>query len=321
MDVSVCIVSWNTKDLLYKCIKSIKEKTLGLVYEIIVVDNASADGSGEMVLENFPDCKLIESKKNLGFAKGNNMAVKEASGKYILYLNPDTEVVTNAIGGIFSFLENNANYGAAGCKLTDPIGNIQYTCAAAFPTPLNTLSSLLLLDKAFPQSKLLSSRELNYWNHEDSRGVECLSGACMMVRKDVVESLGGFDEKIFMYSEDLDLCYRILSTGRYIYYLSTEVIIHNEGASTKVKSNKNFSSLMQKASNYYFFRKHFGIKKAEQFRLAVCLGSFSRLILIFVSFPLFVLVKEINPVDAFIKYINIFLWSIGLRTTNHLVEG
>lgn len=316
MDVSVCIVSWNTKDLLSNCIKTIKEKTFGVSYEIIIVDNASADGSSEMVRERFLDCKLIESRRNLGFAKGNNLAVKGASGKYILYLNPDTEVVTNAIGGIFSFLENNNDYGAAGCKLTDPNGNIQYTCAAAFPTPFNTLCSLLLLDKVFPRSRFFTSRELSYWNHEDSRSIECLSGACLMVRRDIVEKLGGFDENVFMYSEDLDLCYRILKAGWNIYYLATEVIIHNEGASTKVRSNKNFSSLMQKESNYYFLKKNFGLIKAVEFRLIAGVGSLSRIIIILIFSPILAIKRHFNIFKAFHKYVTIILWSIGLKNTS-----
>jgi GT2 family glycosyltransferase len=112
MDISICIVSWNTKYLLYDCIKSIKEKTNGINYEIIVVDNNFKDGSVEMVRQKFPDCKLFVSNQNWGFVKGNNIAIKKASGKYILYLNPDTTLVTNAINGMYNFLENNITYGA-----------------------------------------------------------------------------------------------------------------------------------------------------------------------------------------------------------------
>ena len=320
MDVSICIVSWNTKDLLYDCIKSIKKKTNGINYEIIVVDNASKDGSLEVVRQKFPECKLIASNKNLGFARGNNIAIKEAFGKYILYLNPDTTLVTSAINGMNNFLENNTTYGAVSCKLTDKSGNIQYTCAAAFPTPFNTLCSLLFLDRIFPKSKLFTSRELNYWNHEDSRNVECLSGACIMVRKEIVDELGGFDENIFMYSEDLDLCYRILKRGWQIFYLASEVIIHHEGASTKAKKNKNFAPLMQKASNYYFFHKNFGRMKAVQFRAAVCFGSLFRIILIFLSSPILVFKKYSYLSDTFNKYFNILMWSIGLLKANQLIK-
>jgi len=112
MDISICIVNWNVKDLLNDCIKSIKEKTNGINHEIIVVDNDSKDGSVEMVRQKFPDCKLVVSNQNCGFVKENNIAIKKASGKYILYLNPDTMLVISAINGMYNFLENNITYGA-----------------------------------------------------------------------------------------------------------------------------------------------------------------------------------------------------------------
>lgn len=316
MDVSVCIVSWNTKDLLYNCIKSIKEKTFGVNYEIIIVDNASSDGSSEMVRVQFPECKLIESKDNLGFAKGNNVAVEEASGKYILYLNPDTEVVTNAIHGMFRFLETSKAYGAVGCKLTDVQGNIQFTCASAFPTPLSELSFLFLLNRFFPKSKYFSARELDYWDHMDSKDVDCLSGACIMAKRELIEKLGGFDGNIFMYSEDLDLCYRILKENQRIYYLSTETIIHNEGASSRKKNKLHFAALMQKQSNYYFIRKNYGEFRAQCFRVAIFTGSLLR-VLITMSILLAVgcglVKKDNNRRNILNKYTNILLWSIHMK--------
>lgn len=316
MDVSVCIVSWNTKELLYKCIKSIKDKTFGISYEIIVVDNASTDGSSEMILEKFSDCKLIESKNNLGFAKGNNVAVKEALGKYILYLNPDTEVVTNAIHGMFHFLKTNKEYGAVGCKLTDVKGNIQHTCASTFPTPLTELSLLFLLNRIFPRSKYFSTRELDYWDHVDSRDVDCLSGACIMARRDLIERMKGFDEKIFMYSEDLDMCYRILKEGFKIYYLSTEVIKHLAGASSRKAKNVHFAVLMQKQSNYYFMRKHYGGFHAQCFRMAIFAGSLFRILIaifLLLAFSCGLVKKDINPRYILGKYTNMLLWSLHIK--------
>ena len=315
MDVSVCIVNWNTRELLYKCIKSIKEKTLGLTYEIIIVDNDSHDGSAEMVRKEFPDCKVTESE-NVGFARGNNKAAKEATGKYILYLNPDTELVTNALYGMFRFLEDNKDFGAVGCRLIYPNGVIQYTCACTFPTPFNQMCYLLGLNRIFPKSKVFSSSELDYWDHQTSGSVDCLSGACMMVRKSIIERLGGFDESTFMYSEDFDLCYRILKDGWKIYYLSEEVIIHNEGSSTNKKKNKNFAPLMMKESNFYFLSKHFGHAKPKQFRLVTCIGSLSRILSVMLLFPILMPVlnnKEKNFSEVLDKYTNIFLWSIGIR--------
>jgi len=316
MDVSVCIVNWNTKDLLRNCIAAIKEKTTGVSYEIVVVDNNSSDGSQDMLRTEYPDCKLIASTENLGFARGNNHCVKHTTGEYILYLNPDTELITNAIYGMYSFLETNKNVGAAGCKLIYPDGKIQYTCASTFPTPFREFSSLFLLNRIFPKSKCFSARELDYWDHMESREVDCLSGACIMAKRELIERLGGFDEKIFMYSEDLDLCYKILKEGFSIYYLSTEAIMHYEGASSKKRSS-NFAPLLQKQSNYYFISKNYGDFQARCFRMATFAGSLFRIL---ITVPLFIAAesgmmnKDIDPSNILDKYINILLWSIRIKT-------
>jgi GT2 family glycosyltransferase len=312
-NVSICIVNWNTTKLLKNCIKSIEEKTVGLTYEIIIVDNDSQDDSVSMVKREYPGCLLVESKKNLGFARGNNEAVKNASGKYILYLNPDTELITNAIYGMFIFLERNTNFGAVGCKLVTADGQIQFTCARTFPTPFNQFCLLSMLNRLFPQSRALSTVEMNYWDHSDSREIDCLSGACIMARKDVIDSLGGFDENYFMYAEDVDLCYRIRKDAWKIYYLCEESIFHYEGASSKQKADKHFSALMQRASNYYFLIKHFGHIKGMTFKAAVGIGSIIRLIVLSVLTLFLILTgpKKISP-DIFGKYLTLFLWSIGL---------
>ncbi len=317
IDVSICIVNWNTKELLQKCIKSINEKTHGLTYEIIIVDNNSSDDSVLMLKRDHPECLLIESKKNLGFAKGNNEAAKKASGKYILYLNPDTELRTNAIYGMFLFLEKNADFGAVGCTLVTSDEQIQFTCARAFPTPFNQFSFLAMLNRLFPRSRYFSASDMNYWDHADSREIECLSGACMLARKHIIDTQNGFDENIFMYAEDVDLCYRIRKEGWKIYYLAAESIFHHEGASSKKKQNKYFSALMQRDSNYYYFTKHFGSLKALEFKAAVGFGSIIRLSLLVLLSPFLIQSRpDTVSFDVFGKYINLFLWSIGLRNVH-----
>jgi GT2 family glycosyltransferase len=314
IDVSICIVNWNTEELLKKCIKSVKEKTTGLTYEVIIVDNNSQDDSVQMVKLEYPECQIIESKRNLGFAKGNNEAVKKASGKYILYLNPDTELITNAIYGMYLFLEKNTDFGAVGCKLVDVDGQIQFTCARTFPTPFNQFSLLAMLNKLFPRSVKLSTVEMSYWDHADSREIDCLSGACIMARKHIIDTLNGFDEKIFMYAEDVDLCFRIRKEAGRIYYLAAESICHHEGASTKKRPKKHFGAIMQRTSNYYFLTKHFGHVKALEFKAAVGLGSIVRLFaLIFLSLVFIGSQPEKVSPGVFGKYFNLFLWSIGLR--------
>ena len=241
MDVSVIIVSWNTKDLLKRCLQSINEQTKGITYEVIVIDNDSHDGTCEMLKEEFPKYHLIESKKNLGFVKGNNCAFKHARGRYILYLNPDMELLSNAIGEMKCFLDQKLEYGAVGCKLVYPNGSIQYVCARTFPTPFNQFCFLVALNRIFPNSKTFSTVEMRYWDHNDSREVDCLSGACILVRRRIIQWLSGFDEKIFMYADDVDLCFRIRKAGWKIQYLADHKIIHYSGASSKQHSKRYFS--------------------------------------------------------------------------------
>lgn len=314
MEVSICIVNWNTKDLLYNCIKSIEEKTFGVRYEILVVDNNSADESVEMVQREFSNCNLILSERNLGFAKGNNVAVKKASGKYILYLNPDTELVTNAIYGMYLFLEEQKEFGAVGCTLLNPDGTIQFTGARTFPNPFNQFCYLTMLNRLFPRSKFFSTIEIGYWDHMESREIDCLSGACIMVRKDIIDKLKGFDESIFMYAEDVDLCYRIRKDGWKIYYLADEEIIHMEGAASKKTSNKYFGAILQRESNHYFLRKHFGNAEAVKFKLVICVGSLIRILTIILLIPNLMLVQKRRDILFIIgKYYNLFLWSIGMN--------
>jgi GT2 family glycosyltransferase len=232
-------------------------------------------------------------------------------------LNPDTELMTNAIFGMFSFLENNADYGAVGCKLVTSDGRIQFTCARTFPTPFNQFAFLIVLNRLFPRSRYLSSVELNYWDHAESREIDCLSGACIMARKHIIDTLGGYDETYFMYAEDVDLCYRIGKAGWKNYYLAEESIFHHEGASSKKRSDRYFSAIMQRASNHYFLTKHFGHMKAFKYRVAVGVGSIIRLFILIILSPLLIQCKpeKVRP-DIFGKYSNLLLWAIGLRNVN-----
>jgi GT2 family glycosyltransferase len=311
MDVSVCIVNWNTRELLRHCLQSIRDRTRGLEVEVVVVDNASVDDSAEMVRVDFPEVKLVMSMENLGFARGSNLAAASATGDYLLYLNPDTALVTNAIFGMWTFLLNHPRHGAVGCRLLNTDGSVQLTCASSYPTTRNELSSLLFLDRAFPKSRLCSSRELNYWDHADSRDVDCLSGACMMLPR----RLAGFDESLFMYGEDLDLCCRIRRKGLGLHYLAGEVIYHHEGAASRNKG-RSFAPLFQRAANYYFLRKNFGRAAAIGYRGAVSIGSTARIVAATLLAPVWVLRRGARPQDLvnFIaRHSDLLLWSIGLK--------
>ena len=312
VDLSVCIVNWNAIKYLPVCLESIMNCTKGINYEIIIHDNDSKDGSVALLECNYPIVHVLANKNNLGFAAGNNIASKAANGRYILYLNPDTELRTNAFEGMVRFMDRNPEYGAIGCKLENSDGTIQYTCARTFPTPFNQFCYLAMINRLFPRSKLFSSIELEYWDHNDSRDIDCISGACLLVRKEVNDSIGGFDENIFMYGEDVDICYRIRDLGYKIYYLATERIAHYGGKSSAQVQSNHFSTILQRYSNYYFIKKTYGIVRATNYRIAVCIGSLFRILLVLIYNIGNILKGKQAETVLFRKYKALFHWSFFL---------
>ena len=316
VDVSVCIVNWNTRDLLHNCLASIERHTHGGPrVEVIVVDNASSDDSVEMMRTGFPDVRVVASRQNLGFARGSNLAASMATGDYVLYLNPDTELVTDAITGLWNFLRAHPGHGAVGCRLLNSDGSVQTTCASEMPTMRNELSTMLFLDRVFPRSRFFAGRELDWWDHADTRDVDCLSGACMMLPRRLVECLGGFDNRTFMYGEDLDLCCRVRQQGLKVGYVAEEAIYHHEGAASR-KRGRSFAFLRQRGANYYFLRKNIGAGAAVGYRTAVAVGAFARLCGAVVAAPLWA-TRRAESLPSWTEFVQrhgeLVLWSLGLK--------
>jgi GT2 family glycosyltransferase len=313
-DLSICIVNWNTSTLLRQCLDSIYRYTEGIRFEIIVVDNASRDDSVAMVRSQFPEVELIALDENAGFTRGNNVAANRAAGHHILFLNPDTELKENAIAEMARVLDSTENVGITGCRLLLGDGSIQHVCARAFPTPRNQFNYLAMLDRLFPKSAAFAGVELRYWDHRDSRLVECISGACMMIRAQLFRDLGGFDENIFMYADDVDLCYRVYTDGWQIYYNADATIYHYAGSSSRKRDYRFFSTIMQRESNRYFLQKHFGRARANRYRIAVLTGSIVRLIVISVFLPATLVYKKSREVINWYsirKYFSLLHWSVG----------
>jgi hypothetical protein len=283
--------------------------------EVIVVDNASGDDSVEATRASFPGVRVIPSRTNLGFARASNLAASVAGGDHVLFLNPDTVLVTNAIAGLWRFLRSHPGHGMAGCRLLNADGSVQTTCASAMPSMRNELSSLLFLDRLFPRNRWLAARELGWWDHEDSRDVDCLSGACMMLPRDVVALLGGFDDHVFMYGEDLDLCCRVQALGLLVGYVADESIFHLEGAASR-KRGSDFAPMRQRSANHFFLRKNLGAGAARGYRAAVALGAFARLCGALLATPVWTLAHEDGPASwaGFVRrHAALVAWSIGLR--------
>ncbi len=270
MDLSIIIVNYNVKEFLQNLIHSIHKAAQNLQYEIIVVDNASSDGSVEFISEKFPNVQLISNDKNFGFGKANNQGLKIARGKYILLINPDSIVSEDTFSKMISFFESHPSVGLAGCKILNPDGTFEPGCRRSFPGPWTSFCKLTGLSSLFPHSKLFARYNLTYKDENKSYEVDAISGSFMMMKKEVYAKVGGFDEDFFMYGEDLDLCYRIQKAGYEIYYVHETQIIHYKGESTKRSSIDETKFFYQ--AMHLFVKKHLSSSILVQLILRIAIG-------------------------------------------------
>ena len=249
------IVNWNTKELLRNCLTSIYQRTGDIDYEVIVVDNASTDGSTEMVKNDFQQVTLIENPENRGFATANNQGIAIAKGRYVLLLNSDTVVLDNSIANTVSFTDSHPQAGVIGCRVLNPDGTVQPTCFM-FPSILNMLLSSTYLYKLFPKSRFFGRERMTWWDRSDVREVDVVTGCFMLVRREAIEQVGVMDERFFMYGEETDWCYRFKKKGWKVMFAPVGQIIHFGGQST---SQKPAAMIVQlRLSILKFIRKHYG---------------------------------------------------------------
>ena len=235
-DLSIIILSYNTKDLLKDCLQSVKKaEANGFSFEIIVVDNASSDSSPEMVKKEFPEVRLICNKKNLGFAGGNNLGIPCAQGRYILFLNSDTEVAPEAFKKMIEFMDKYPQVGAATPKTLLFSGGIDPDCHRGFPTPWASICYFLGLEKLFPKSRIFGRYHQFYLDLDKVHEIDAGFGTFMFVRKEVLDQVGGWDESYFFYGEDLDLFYRIKKAGWKVMFYPEPLVTHHKGASSGLR--------------------------------------------------------------------------------------
>ena len=259
-ELSICIVNWNVRELLKACLNSIFNNTKGISFEVIVVDNASSDGSVDMVRKEFPQVKLIANGSNAGFTRANNQALKIAQGRYVMFLNPDTELKGNSLATMVNFMHAHKDCAALGPKLLNSDGSLQRSCKT-FPSLISMLFNALFLDSIFPRSKVFGGHFMAWWDFNHTREVDQPMGSALMVKKEVLDSAGWFDENIFIWFDEVDLCYRIKKAGWKIYFTPDAQIIHH--LSRSFKQWKSITqvlngALMWRISRNYFFRKHKG---------------------------------------------------------------
>ena len=233
MDLSVIIVNYNVRQFLESALASVGRAMEGVDGEIFVVDNASDDGSAEMVHATFPDVQLIQNDTNIGFARANNAGLARARGRLILLINPDTIVQEDSLREMIRFFDENPDAGLAGCKIMNPDGTFQLPCRRSFPTPWVAFTKIVGLSALFPKSRLFGRYNLTYLSPDETYEVDAVSGSFMMIRREVYEKIGGLDEAFFMYGEDLDWCYRVGEAGYKVYYVHSTKVIHFKGESTK----------------------------------------------------------------------------------------
>jgi len=274
IDLTVSIVNSNNRDLLRDCLRSIFDGNRLAQLEVIVVDHCSSDGSREMVRSEFPQVQLIENNNVAGYSANHNLALCQAEGRYVGICNEDLKFYPGALDQLVAHMDMNPDVGAVGPCVLFPDGTIQLECARRYPTLWSEFCRITNLDQRFPRSRLFGGVNMGYWDHSDTREVDCLLGACMIVRREVIAQVGLMDEDFFMYGEDIDWPYRIRQAGWRIVYVADAKVLHYGGQSTRRQPLR--MTLEALRSQHHFFKKHYGSAYAAAYRglvLALTLGK------------------------------------------------
>jgi hypothetical protein len=271
LNLSVVVVSWNVKALLAGCLDSLYQQGPDDL-EVLVIDNASTDGTPAMLSESYPQVRVLESQRNLGFGAANNLGIRQCRGQYVLLLNPDTVLKPGAIAALLGFLQAHPAAGAVGPKILNPDGSLQYSCSPA-PTLQSEASRLLHLPGMRPDGYY----PMEGWDQQQPHRTQVLLGACLLLPRQALEQVGGFDEEYFMYSEEVDLCYRLAQAGWELYWHPAAQVVHYGGQSTQQAAAEMFLHLYR--SKTLFFRKHRGLLATLGYKLLLAATSLSRMVL------------------------------------------
>lgn len=249
-DLSVTICSWNTREDLHACLESLRTCAHEARFEVVVVDNASQDGSADMVAQCFPEFRLLRQSTNLGFTGGHNLATRERWGRHVALLNSDTVVHPGAIRTLMQFWDEHPEAGIIGPKLLNPDGSLQFSCRR-FPNPVAALFRNTLLGRLFPNNRYTREYLMTDWPHSQEREVDWLSGAAMFIRGEVVDQVGVLDDHLFMFCEDVDLCKRAWQAGFKVMYVPQAVVTHAIGRSTDQVPNRMVARFHRSMFRYY----------------------------------------------------------------------
>ncbi|MEO0480512.1 MAG: glycosyltransferase family 2 protein [Planctomycetota bacterium] len=254
IDLSIVVLSWNTKDLTLACLESLFAEEPNFHREVIVVDNGSKDGSADAIAERFPEARLFRNEVNQGYSGGNNQGAREARGQFLCLLNSDTEVRPGALDRLVAWLRDNPNYGMAAPRLVYPDGRVQPACMR-YPSLATALIFDSVLAKFWPGSWVESRYQMKDFDHLTSRDVQQPPGACCVTATEEYRALGGLDEDLWLFFNDVDLCRKLTKRSRKIRYVAESEVLHHEGASTK-----GFADfvVMWHRNRLHYYRKHFG---------------------------------------------------------------
>lgn len=264
--LDIVILNYNTADLLRNCLQSVIQSIREAEsnqdkIKILVVDNASSDGSVEMVEAEFPEAKLVKSNKNLGFAKGNNLAAPFLDSEYVLFLNPDTVIRKDTLKIMLDFMDGHTDVGAATCKVVLTDGKLYYACHRGFPSPWNALCFFTGLSKIFPKTKPFNGYTLSYLPLDTTHEIDSCSGTFLMIRKEIGNKLSWWDEDYFWYGEDLDFCYRIKQAGWKVMYVPKTQITHIWGAASGLKKESSTVSTADRVTKIRATNARFDVMK------------------------------------------------------------
>jgi GT2 family glycosyltransferase len=263
IDISIVIVGWNARRYLELCLQSLVDAPPRRTIEVFVVDNASTDGSAEMIEARFPHVRVIRSAENLGFSKGNNVAIRKCVGRYIALVNPDVIVLSGCLDALADFLDQNPKVGNVGPRVLNPDRTLQSSCRR-FPTLWNNFCSATGLSRIFKGSSLFAGEHMFFFPHDRIRPVDVLVGCFSMIRRETFDQVGLLDEKLFMYGDDVDWCRRCWKAGWRVVFFPGAQAIHDRGAITSGYPVR-FAVAQQRSILYYWVKHHgevglFGIR-------------------------------------------------------------
>lgn len=313
--ISVIIVNYKVKEYVANLLNSIKKAQHGFELEVFVVDNASGDDAIEYLEKRFPEVNYIGNEQNIGFGRANNQAIKQSRGKYTLIINPDTLVSEDTLQVLVSHMEEHPNCGVAGCKILNPDGSYAPESKRSIPTIWSSFCKVVGLNSLFPKSKFFNQYYLGWLDENKTEKIPVLSGSFMFWKTELLKELGGFDERFFMYGEDIDLCFRVQRTEYHIEYVPRTSIIHYKGESTK-KGDLKYIQIFNKAL-FLFYDKHYSARYSFIFRVLIYLSIWVKTLISWGTSN----VRKIKPtlIDLIIVNLSVaggFLLRYGIQGVN-----